>query len=305
LPKILITGVGGFIGSNVARRFILEGWKVFGVDNFSSGKKNNIPAQVELISGNLAEKRTIRNMPQECKTILHLAGQSSGEISFDDPVEDMRSNTISTLNLIEHSILNHCEKIIYASSMSVYGAVPDKPVSEEHPNKPISCYGVGKQAAENYLRIFGSKIPWVSLRMFNVYGPGQDLENLRQGMVSIYVAQAIANGEILVKGDLNRFRDFIFIDDVVESWFRAATRAEAIGQTINVGTGVRTTVKDLAEKIQILLPGVTIRVQENTPGDQYGIYADIKKLKSLLGISVLTSLNDGLKKFLNWAQSKK
>lgn len=302
MEKILITGVAGFIGSHVARRFLNEGYQVVGVDDLSSGKIANVPAGVEFIQGDLALTATIASIPRDCRRILHLAGQSSGEISFDDPVADLEKNTISTLNLIRYGIENHVERIVYASSMSVYGAVENAPISENHHCRPLSCYGVGKHAAEGYLRVYLNKLPFVSLRMFNVYGPGQDMNNLRQGMVSIYLAQALANARIEVKGSIERFRDFIYIDDVVEAWLRAATHSSALGQTLNVGTGFRTTVKELLERVCALVPGSSYYVQGATPGDQSGIYADVAELDKNLGLNRFTPLGEGLQVFANWAR---
>jgi UDP-glucose 4-epimerase len=305
MGKILITGVAGFIGSYVATRFLQEGYSVVGVDDLSSGRIENVPAGVEFLQGDLAQASTIASLPSDCRKVLHLAGQSSGEISFDDPVADLEKNTISTMNLIRYGIDNQVERMVYASSMSVYGAVENKPISENHGCSPLSCYGVGKHAAEEYLRVYQSKLPSTSLRMFNVYGPGQDLSNLRQGMVSIYLAQALNGGRIEVKGSTDRFRDLIYIDDVVEAWFRASTYPVAIGKTFNVGTGVRTTVGELLEQVCRLIPGSSYFVQGATPGDQSGIFADVSELKSCLGLASFTPLNVGLQKFCNWARNTK
>lgn len=302
MDKVLITGVAGFIGSHVARRFLKEGYQVVGVDDLSGGKIANVPAGVEFIQGDLALTATIARLPRDCRRILHLAGQSSGEISFDDPVADLEKNTVSTLNLIRYGIENSIERIVYASSMSVYGAVENAPIRESHHCRPLSCYGVGKHATEGYLRVYLSKLPFVALRMFNVYGPGQDLSNLRQGMVSIYLAQALANGRIEVKGSVDRFRDFIYIDDVVETWLRATTYSSALGQTLNVGTGVRTTVGELLERVCALVPGRSYYVQGATPGDQSGIYADITELNKCLGLNRFTPLGEGLRVFADWAR---
>lgn len=301
MEKILVTGVAGFIGSHVASRFLQEGYAVVGVDDLSSGCIENVPAGLEFIQGDLAQPGTIASIPSDCRRVLHLAGQSSGEISFDDPVADLEKNTVSTLNLIRYGIENRIERLVYASSMSVYGTVENKPISEGHACKALSCYGVGKLAAEGYLHIYQDKLPFVSLRMFNVYGPGQNMSNLRQGMVSIYLAQALDNGQIEVKGNIDRFRDFIYIDDVVEAWFRAATYPSALGQTLNVGTGVRTTVSSLLEQVCELVPGSNYFVQSATPGDQSGIYADVVELKKCLGFSSFTQLDIGLRKFVDWA----
>lgn len=304
--KILVTGVGGFIGAAVAKRFLIDGHKVFGVDDFSVGKRENIPTDVELIEVDLSGKEAIRKLPNHLDAILHLAGQSSGEISFDDPVVDLEKNTISTLNLVRYGLNNKLQRFVYASSMSVYGDVEPIPISEIASCSPVSCYGVGKFASEQYLNIYKRQIPSVILRMFNVYGPGQDLTNLRQGMVSIYLAQAIDHGIIEVKGNVSRFRDFVYIDDMVEAWFQSTVKDEAIGQTINVGTGVKTSVQQLLMKISELIPNTKTIIQEGTPGDQSGIYADTSKMSQLLlPAYTMTSLDEGLLNFYNWAINDK
>lgn len=301
MERILITGVGGFIGSHVAHRFLQEGYAVVGVDDLSSGNAENVPPGVDFIEGDLARRTTIGKIPPDCRKILHLAGQSSGEISFDDPVADLEKNTVSTLNLIQYGIEHSVERFLYASSMSVYGAVDDAPVGESRTCRPLSCYGVGKYASEGYLRVYLSKLPAVILRMFNVYGPGQDLSNLRQGMVSIFLAQALTTGRIEVKGSIERFRDIIYIGDVVEAWFRAATLDGARGRTLNIGTGIKTTVGELLQRICNLVPGSSYYIHGGTPGDQSGIYADVTALKDVLGIDTFTMLDAGLAQFAEWA----
>ena len=302
MTKILITGVAGFIGSRVAERFVREGYDVVGVDNLSTGKLTNIPQHIEFIDADLSSKHVISKLSKGCQKILHLAGQSSGEISFDDPILDLEKNTCSTLNLIRYGIDNHAERFVYASSMSVYGNVADAPIAESIGCKPLSCYGVGKLAAEHYLNVYSSKLPFVALRMFNVYGPGQDLSNLRQGMVSIYLAQALAAGRIEVKGSTDRFRDFIYIDDVVEAWFRAATYSSALMKTLNLGTGINTSVHTLLERLCAHIPGSTYFVQGNTPGDQSGIFADNTNIKQCLSLMEFTTLDTGLQKMVDWAR---
>lgn len=304
MEKILITGVAGFIGSAVAKKFLNEGYEVVGVDDLSTGRAAKIPKGVEFINQDLALDCSIRRLPSNCSKILHLAGQSSGEISFDNPQVDLQKNIISTLNLIQYGIRNNIERIVYASSMSIYGSVPDKPISENFQAKPLSCYGVGKYASENYLKVYQSELPFIALRMFNVYGPGQDLTNLRQGMVSIYLAQALAGDKIVVKGNLDRFRDFIYIDDVVEVWYRAAIYSDIKVPVLNVGTGIRTTVKNLLEKICLAIPNSSYVTQGGTPGDQSGIYADISLMSSFLGLEEFKSLDYGLMKFIEWARNE-
>lgn len=301
MKTLLITGVAGFIGAKIAQRSLLSGYKVFGVDDLSRGRIENVPEGVEFVRGDLAQIHTYRNLPKNIDYILHLAGQSSGEISFDDPVADLNKNAISTLNLIQYGIENCVKKIIYASSMSVYGEVEDKPTHEEYPCKPMSCYGVGKLAAENYLKIYQEQLPFVAFRMFNVYGPGQDMSNLRQGMVSIYLACALKNGHIPVKGSLSRFRDFIYIDDVVGLWLQAIENDDVNNQIFNLGTGVKTTVQELLQKIQHHIPHVTWNEIGSTRGDQFGVYADTSKLKCYFSQKSFKDLDDTLDSFIEWA----
>ena len=300
---VVVTGVAGFIGSRVAARMVAEGFEVVGVDDLSSGKQSNIPSSIDFIQGNLADTQTISMLPKSAEFVLHLAGQSSGEMSFDDPVADLEKNTISTLHLIRYGIGANISRLVYASSMSVYGNVPDAPIGEDEHVAPLSCYGVGKLAAENYLNVFDKQLSSVSLRMFNVYGPGQDMTNLRQGMVSIYLAQALTNKHIVVKGSLERFRDFIYIDDVVEAWFRAATFAGVGGNTINIGTGVRTTVAQVLEAVKANVVGTTVEVTDPTPGDQNGIFADTTRMRALLGMSDFVQFADGVKRFSDFVKT--
>ena len=300
--KILITGVAGFIGSHVAKRFLAEGYTVVGVDNLSNGKIENVPAGIEFIQADLCNAESLSLLPSDCKKILHFAGQSSGEISFDDPVADLHTNTILTLNLIKYGIDNKLERIVYSSSMSVYGNVEDEPINELHETIPLSCYGVGKLASEGYLRIYQKQLPFVAMRMFNVYGPGQDLSNLRQGMVSIYLAQALKSGKINVKGGINRYRDLIYIDDIVEAWYRAATYDSAKNQVFNLGTGRKTTVGGLLNMVCEIVPNATYKIIEGTPGDQNGIYADNNKLKRILKLDQFVEPEKGISIFADWAK---
>lgn len=301
---LLITGVAGFIGSKIAKKALEKGFKVIGVDDLSNGKKNQIPAGLEFYEYDLSDKKLVNQLPPNVDYILHLAGQSSGEISFDDPISDLEKNTHSTLNLIQFGIKNKVKKILYASSMSVYGAVEDASICEQQEALPLSCYGVGKRASEQYLSIFGGQLPYISYRMFNVYGPGQDLTNMRQGMVSIFLSQAIQSNAILVKGSLDRFRDFIYIDDVVDCWLKGIELEKLKNLTVNLGTGERTEVGDLVSEISCHFDQPSLTVDGTTPGDQFGIYADTKLLKQSFQIEQLTSLKEGIKSFANWAKSQ-
>jgi len=300
----MVTGVAGFIGSHLAGSLLQRGHRVIGVDDLSSGARENVPAGVEFIAADLASADALSSLPGTVDAIAHLAGQSSGEMSFDNPVGDLERNTVSTLNLLRYARDSGARRIVAASSMSVYGDVADVPTTESTVGRPKSCYGIGKLAAEQYLHVFRNEVPYTAMRMFNVYGPGQNLDNLRQGMVSIYVAMALRSGVIEVRGGVDRFRDFVHVDDVVAAWMAALCEKEPLNDVVNVATGVRTTVRELLDIIVELVPGTQVREATGTPGDQLGIYADISRARAALGWEPRVTLRDGVAGFVEWARGR-
>jgi len=303
--KYLVTGAAGFIGSALAGRLLSQGHDVWTIDNLTTGLEENIPEGIHFIKGNCQDPEVIKVLGHTpFDAILHIAGQSSGEISFDNPVYDLNTNTESTLRLIDFALKIGCRRFIYASSMSVYGSAPDKPIPEDHPAHPLSFYAVGKLASEHYLRIYQLRgLKPTVLRYFNVYGPNQNMNNLRQGMVSIYLAQLLKNDKIVVKGSSDRFRDFIYIDDVVRLTLHILENDRAVGKIYNVGTGVRTTVAELLDKL-MKLSGIEkpCVFEGSTPGDQKGIYADCSLIKRSFGFEPQYDLDKGLAKMIHWAK---
>lgn len=304
MARYLVTGAAGFIGSAVARKLIESGNEVITVDNLSTGYKDAIPKKVVFIKGNCQDASVIDKVnSSKLEAIIHIAGQSSAEVSFDDPVYDFQTNAQSTLLLLKLAQKISCKKFVYASSMSVYGEQPDRPTAEDAAISPESFYAVGKIASENYLRIFSQfGITATSLRLFNVYGPGQNMENLRQGMVSIFLAQAIAQKHIHAKGSKDRYRDFVYIEDAVDAFLRSLDRDDNEYNVFNVAAGVKTTVEKLILKICQYLPfKPTIEYSGSTSGDQFGIYGDSTKILRVLGWSPRYSLDDGLSNMVKWA----
>ncbi len=296
--KVIVTGVAGFIGSKLANRLILEGHSVIGIDNLSTGKIKNIPKKVKFLKIDLSKNKQIKKIPKNIKYIFHLAGQSSGEISYYDPLGDLEKNTLSTLNLIKYGIKNNSKTIYFASSMSVYGENKKKFFSENDLCKPLSNYGNSKLISEHYLKMYSNKLPYVNFRMFNVYGPGQDMNNLKQGMLSIYLAQALKNKKIIVKGSINRRRDFIYIDDVIDCWL-LAFKKNLKNISVNVASGKSISVKYLLDNIKKNLSGTYYKISKGTPGDQFNVSANISLLKKNLGKKKFISLKSGLKKFID------
>jgi UDP-glucose 4-epimerase len=306
MSAFIITGAAGFIGAAVARKLVEQGHRVVTIDNLSTGYIENVPEGVEFYEADCQDQSIYFKIPQlKYEAIFHIAGQSSGEISFDDPSYDLRTNAESTLNLLKFALSVGCERFIFASTMSVYGVTEDLPVTEEKPCLPTSFYGVGKLASEHYLRIYEQYgIRSTSLRLFNVYGPGQNMKNLRQGMVSIFLAQLVDNNHVLVKGSGDRYRDFVYIDDVVSVFLACLDSVDSSGQIINIGNGIRTTVSELLENL-IRLHGkdATYHCHGSTPGDLHGIYADTTKAAKLLNFLPFFTLEKGLKAMLSCIQN--
>jgi UDP-glucose 4-epimerase len=304
MKTFLVTGAAGFIGGALAQRLITDGHKVVTIDNLTTGFEEAIPKGVVFIKGNCQDYSVVKQFEKyDFEAIFHIAGQSSGEISFDDPVYDLQTNTQSTLLLLKLALKTGCKKFIYASTMSVYGDKPDVPVKEDTILKPKSFYGVGKVASEHYLRIYQDYgINCSALRLFNIYGPGQNMQNMRQGMVSIFVAQAITSKHVHIKGSKHRFRDFVYIDDVVEAFIAAFNKKHNGFDILNIATGVKTTIEKLMEEIIKTLPySISITYKGSTPGDQFGITGNNNKAQDTIQWSPKKNLKEGLKEMIKWA----
>ena len=297
MKNYLVTGGAGFIGSCLIRRLLKNGHKVTTIDNLTTGFKSNVPRNTNFIRGNCGDPKIYKKIANvKFDAIFHIAGQSSGEISFDDPVYDINANTTSTILLLKYALKSGCKRFIFASTMSVYGSKPDKPVKEISSTVPESFYGNSKLASENYLKIYQKYgIKYTSLRLFNVYGPGQNMKNLKQGMVSIYLSQMINDGKIHVKGSHLRYRDFIYIDDVIHYFTECLRNKKSIGKTINIGTGKKTYVYQIIKILTSLhKKKISVKYSGSTQGDINGIYADVKLKEKIFGKHTLTKLSDGL-----------
>lgn len=307
----LVTGGAGFIGSAIVKQLLKNGHSLHVIDNLKTGYIENIPQEVNFINGDFSKDEVIAQLNNtKFDGIYHIGGQSSGEISFEDPEYDLNTNTLSTLKLLQYCVKTDCKNFIYASTMSIYGEQEGKEqFSELDEVNPKSFYAVGKLASEKYMRIFSKQfdINFVALRYFNVYGPGQNLDNLKQGMVSIYLKQFLDDkfDKVVVKGDTNRFRDLIYIDDVVNITIESMMNSQYNNQIINVGTGYKTNVFEILRLIKMYLKSdKEIIVLDGTPGDQFGIYANNAKLLSLYN-QQLVPFEEGLKGMIDWIKKEK
>ncbi len=304
--RVLVTGAAGFIGSSVARAFLARGCRVVTIDNLSTGFRDNVPSGVEFIEGDCSDRATVERVSGPIDGVLHVAGQSSGEISFEDPIRDLQWNVQSTLATLARAAALGCRRFVYASSMSVYGDQPDSPVREGADCRPNSFYGVGKLASEHDLRVWQREygMETVALRLFNVYGAGQNMGNMRQGMVSIFLAQLLREGAIHVKGSLDRFRDFVHVSDVTEAFVRAVECDASRPLVINIGTGVRTTVRDLiTEMLAADGSAAPLRSEGSTQGDAHGLYGDVGLAERVLGWRARVGLREGISGMVRWART--
>lgn len=306
MPKTyLVTGAAGFIGAAVAARLIALGNNVYTIDNLSTGYRNCIPEGVHFVEGNCYDPAIIGQLEGVgIEVIYHIAGQSSGEVSYENPAYDLHTNTLSTLLLLDFAKRHKVKKFVYASTMSVYGDQDVLPVTEQAVPQPKSFYAVGKLASEQYLNIYHQLgVPSIALRLFNVFGPGQNLQNMKQGMASIFLAQALKEGAIKVKGSLDRFRDFVYIDDVVEAFLKAEIFDLQCFETFNISSGVKNTVGELVSLISRQFPQeLTIEVLAGTPGDQFGIVGSSAKAEKFLQWLPAIGIEEGINTMYNWAK---
>ena len=302
----LITGGAGFIGSRLVNFLNKKKAKIYVIDDLSTGKITNVKnfsKNVIFIKGDCSNLKILNKINKvKFDTIFHIAGQSSGEVSFDSPTNDLNRNLLSTIRLAEFAIKYKVRKFIYASSMSVYGDLKKKNffAKETSPCSPLSFYGLSKLSSEKYLKIFSTLgLNYTILRFFNVYGPNQNLKNLRQGMISIYLAQLLKSNKIIIKGSLKRFRDFIYIDDVVKITYLCSIKKNTKNKIYNISTGYKTTVKKIISLISnITKKKIKIIKAKSTPGDQFGIYAKPKLIKKDLKIQKLISIKIGIGKMI-------
>lgn len=299
LGTSVVTGAAGFIGNAVARRLHRDGVEVVAIDDFSSGTHEEIAVGFPVIRCDARDERALNSvLPQKIDTIVHCAAQSSGEVSFDDPWDDMTRHVHATIRLLEIARARGVRHFIYTSSMAAYGQCQDLPVLESYPLVPLSFYGAGKAATENYVRIFTQgNMAFTILRPFSVYGPGQDFTNLRQGMISIYLAQLLQTGRVVVKGSLERFRDFVYIDDAVEAYIAVLNSSASFSQTFNLSSGTPTTVREVLD-ILLTEAGFGWEVIEEvpgTPGDQFGMFGDNRSIFQALDWVPTWSLARGIR----------
>ena len=296
--KILVTGGAGFIGNHLALKLDELGHDVI-INDFSHNIRDTHLQKFDVYDFDLSEYEHFSRLPKDIDVIYHIAAQTSGYIGLVNPELDVDWNMKGTLNVCRFAKECNIKKIIYTSSMAVYGEGDF--LKETDKINPVSHYGVSKLCGELYLKQYEQYgIDYTIFRLFNVYGYGQNMENLNQGMASIYLAQSLKSKTIEVKGSFDRYRDFVYIDDVVSA-LMLGLKSKTNSEIYNVATKRKTTVKELLNLIFEVHDDTDSFEAKNVgryDGDQHGTTGDNNKLKKL-GWKPNISLEDGIRQFYN------
>src|ERR1700692_4220405 len=300
----LITGIGGFIGSSLARALLSRGEQVRGVDNFCTGKRENLADILDRIDFHEADIVDLAAMHKACAGVdfvLHQAAIPSVPKSVLDPLGSNQANVDGTVNVLVAARDAKVKRVVYAASSSAYGDTPTLPKHEAMKPDPISPYAVAKLASEHYMisfyRCYG--LETVALRYFNIFGPRQDPSSDYSGVLAKFITQMLSGKQPTIFGDGEQSRDFTYIDNAVEANLLACTApaARAAGQTFNVATGRRVHLNETFK----LLQGMTSyrgkpKYGEERAGDIKHSLADISKAEKHLGYKPKVNFEDGLRR---------
>ena len=308
MSKYLITGIAGFIGSSIARALLSRGEQVRGVDNFATGKRENIAEIIDRIDLREADITDLDAMHRACAEVdfvMHQAAIPSVPKSVLDPLGSNRANIDGTVNVLVAARDAKVKRVVYAASSSAYGDTPTLPKHEEMRPDPISPYAVAKLASEHYMisfyRCYG--LETVCLRYFNIFGPRQDPSSPYSGVLAKFTTQMLRGEQPTINGDGEQSRDFTYIDNAVEANLLAckAPAQKAAGQMFNVATGRRVTLNETFKALQGLT-GFTGKPKygPDREGDVKHSLADISKAEAGLGYKPLVDFEDGLRRTVEW-----
>jgi UDP-glucose 4-epimerase len=295
--KVLVTGGAGFIGSHLVDRLVQEGNEVVVIDNLSTGKRKQVNKKAQFYKMDIRSKRIERVFRKERPLIVvHLAAQMNVRLSTEDPVFDAEVNILGTINLLEHAVKNGVRKVSFASSGgAVYGEQEVFPAAESHRTDPLSPYGISKLAGEKYLAYYTNTtgLRHAIMRFGNVYGPRQEPEG-EAGVIAIFSKLMLDGGQPIINGTGKQTRDFVYVDDVVESLM--VTMDEDIQGIFNVGTGQEATVNECYGIIKELTNSSCKDLYGAAKkGEQFRSVVDVRKLREGFDWEPQVSLPEGLK----------
>jgi len=318
----LITGVAGFIGSNLLEHLLNLGQSVIGLDNFSTGKQTNLDQVKDLVGpeqwsnfrfheGDICDPETCHELCQGVDYMLHQAALGSVPRSIEDPATTNASNITGHLNVLIAARDQAVKRVVYAASSSTYGDHPALPKTEDVIGKPLSPYAVTKYVNELYADVFARcyGLESIGLRYFNVFGPRQDPEGAYAAVIPKWVAAMLSGDTIYINGTGETSRDFCYIKNVVQANLLAATstQVEAVNQVYNVAVNSRTDLLQLFELLRSRLVAQCPELQDRKPvhrdfraGDVLHSQADISKVQTLLGYEPSHTIDQGLDEAIGW-----
>jgi nucleoside-diphosphate-sugar epimerase len=307
--KAMVTGGAGFIGSHLVEELLKLGVEVISIDDYSAGKKENLSEFLKnpllrVVKCDVTDYRHLKRYFKGVDIVFHEAA-SKKTICLKNPRRDLEVNAKGTFNILELSRDFGVKKIVHASTGSVYGEALYFPQDENHPLNPTSYYGVSKLAGEKYALAFHHlyNMNITVLRYFHVYGPRQEYSDVG-GVVSIFGRRVLNNQTPLIFGDGTQQRSFTYVKDVVQANLLVAQKAETKGQCYNCASGIKVTIKELADKVLAILgkSHLGIKYDNWTPGDIKIFDIDNSKLKNL-GFEFKTNFDDGLNITLDWLRN--
>ena len=303
--RILVTGGAGFIGSNVADRFVELGHEVAVFDDLSSGFREFVPARAKFFQGDLADASAVDRVVAEFQPEIvdHHAAQIDVRKSVTDPVWDARVNILGTIGLLQACTRHGVRKVVYASTGgALYGEGHQLPATEAHPVNPESPYGASKHTVEHYLYLWKllHGLDYTVLRYPNVYGPRQNPHG-EAGVNAIFIGLMLQGKRPHIFGDGTAVRDYLFVSDVVDANVTALERGS--GEMLNLGTGIGTSVNDIVRELKLILGFSEDAIYDAArPGEVQRIYLDASRAKRLLGWSPQVEFSDGLRRTVEWSR---
>jgi UDP-glucose 4-epimerase len=299
--NFLVTGAAGFLGSALANRLAREGHQVRGMDDLSAGDKDRLGPDVLFTRGDVTDRPKLWTLLQDVDCVYHLAAKVSVPESVLYPREYNIINVGGTVSVMEAMRDVGVKRVVLTSSGAVYGDQAAQPLTESTPPDPHSPYAVSKLAAEHYVRTIGSLwgIETVSLRVFNAFGPHQPLPAAHPPVIPHFLRQASQRGTLVIHGQGEQTRDFVFINDAVEALVAAATAPDIDRLVINIGSGKETSIKDLAQAVMETMNVKTdwMPKEDQDPGPSR-MCADIRLARQKLGYQPHFDLREGLKRMI-------
>ena len=298
--KTLVTGAAGFIGSELVRQLIAQGWKVVAFDNLATGSWSNLEGlePVERVTGDIRDAHAVAQATRGVTTVYHLACCNLRQ-SLHSPRQSHDVNATGALIMLEAARAASVERFVYVSTSEVYGTARTIPMNEDHPTLPTTVYGASKLAGEAYARSYHLSygLPVAIVRPFNAYGPRCHHEGSSGEVIPKFLLRARAGMPLLIFGDGEQTRDFTFVSDTARGILLAGTVPEAFGRTFNLGSGKEISMNTLARRIA---PRATIVHEPERPGDVRRLVADSKAARETLGFEARVGFDEGLALLADW-----